>query len=388
MSNKLKIAIYSGVIPTSTFIERLIHGLASSNACEIYLFGAIQKDINYNLNVKVAGYKNVKWHKTFQLIKFSVLLFLFRRKDKKKLDAILKFQKRNSLLDKVKFYPVLWHKPDIFHLQWAKGLKDWIWVKEFGIKLVLSLRGSQINHSPIADNGLAELYKDNFPKVDAFHAVSKAIGLEAEKYAAQREKIKVVYSGLDLDCVKNEVEKQDSLFKMLSIGRPHWVKGYTYALDACKILKDKGIKFKYTIIGAAGNIELAYQIKDLNLQDEVVLLNRKPFNDVKAMIQESILLVLPSLKEGLANVVLEAMSLNTLVLTTDCGGMTEVIEDNHNGFVVPIRNSEKMAMKMMEISKMPNSDIIAITQNAVKTVKTQHNEQQLITGMLRLYQNL
>lgn len=388
MSNKLKIAIYSGVIPTSTFIERLIHGLASSNACEIYLFGAIQKDINYNLNVKVAGYKNVKWHKTFQLIKFSVLLFLFRRKDKKKLDAILKFQKRNSLLDKVKFYPVLWHKPDIFHLQWAKGLKDWIWVKEFGIKLVLSLRGSQINHSPIADNGLAELYKDNFPKVDAFHAVSKAIGLEAEKYAAQREKIKVVYSGLDLDCVKNEVEKQDSLFKMLSIGRPHWVKGYTYALDACKILKDKGIKFKYTIIGAAGNIELAYQIKDLNLQDEVVLLNRKPFNDVKAMIQESSLLVLPSLKEGLANVVLEAMSLNTLVLTTDCGGMTEVIEDNHNGFVVPIRNSEKMAMKMMEISKMPNSDIIAITQNAVKTVKTQHNEQQLITGMLRLYQNL
>ena len=388
MSNKLKIAIYSGVIPTSTFIERLIHGLASSNACEIYLFGAIQKDINYNLNVKVAGYKNVKWHKTFQLIKFSVLLFLFRRKDKKKLDAILKFQKRNSLLDKVKFYPVLWHKPDIFHLQWAKGLKDWIWVKEFGIKLVLSLRGSQINHSPIADNSLAELYKDNFPKVDAFHAVSKAIGLEAEKYAAQREKIKVVYSGLDLEFVKNEVEKQDSLFKMLSIGRPHWVKGYTYALDACKILKDKGIKFKYTIIGAAGNIELAYQIKDLNLQDEVVLLNRKPFNDVKAMIQESSLLVLPSLKEGLANVVLEAMSLNTLVLTTDCGGMTEVIEDNHNGFVVPIRNSEKMAMKMMEISKMPNSDIIAITQNAVKTVKTQHNEQQLITGMLRLYQNL
>ena len=388
MSNKLKIAIYSGVIPTSTFIERLIHGLASSNACEIYLFGAIQKDINYNLNVKVAGYKNVKWHKTFQLIKFSVLLFLFRRKDKKKLDAILKFQKRNSLLDKVKFYPVLWHKPDIFHLQWAKGLKDWIWVKEFGIKLVLSLRGSQINHSPIADNGLAELYKDNFPKVDAFHAVSKAIGLEAEKYAAQREKIKVVYSGLDLEFVKNEVEKQDSLFKMLSIGRPHWVKGYTYALDACKILKDKGIKFKYTIIGAAGNIELAYQIKDLNLQDEVVLLNRKPFNDVKAMIQESSLLVLPSLKEGLANVVLEAMSLNTLVLTTDCGGMTEVIEDNHNGFVVPIRNSEKMAMKMMEISKMPNSDIIAITQNAVKTVKTQHNEQQMIIGMLKLYQNL
>lgn len=388
MSNKLKIAIYSGVIPTSTFIERLIHGLASSNACEIYLFGAIQKDINYNLNVKVAGYKNVKWHKTFQLIKFSVLLFLFRRKDKKKLDAILKFQKRNSLLDKVKFYPVLWHEPDIFHLQWAKGLKDWIWVKEFGIKLVLSLRGSQINHSPIADNGLAELYKDNFPKVDAFHAVSKEIGLEAEKYAAQREKIKVVYSGLDLEFVKNEVEKQDSLFKMLSIGRPHWVKGYTYALDACKILKDKGIKFKYTIIGAAGNIELAYQIKDLNLQDEVVLLNRKPFNDVKAMIQESSLLVLPSLKEGLANVVLEAMSLNTLVLTTDCGGMTEVIEDNHNGFVVPIRNSEKMAMKMMEISKMPNSDIIAITQNAVKTVKTQHNEQQLITGMLNLYQNL
>ncbi|WP_033956503.1 glycosyltransferase family 4 protein [Psychroserpens jangbogonensis] len=388
MNNKLKIAIYSGVIPSSTFIERLIIGLASSNTCEIYLFGAIQNESNYDSNVKFAGYKNIKWHKTIHLIKYSAFLFFFRRKDKKKLDSILKSQKRNTLLDKVKFYPVLWHKPDIFHLQWAKGLKDWIWVQEFGIKVVLSLRGTQINLSPIANKSLADMYKANFPKVDAFHAVSKAIALEAEKYVAQKEKIKVVYSGLNLESIKHVVEKENSILKMLSIGRPHWIKGYTYALDACKILKDKGCKFEYTIIGAAGNIELAYQIKDLNLQSEIVLLHRKPFDTVQKLIEDSNLLVLPSLKEGIANVVLEAMLLHTLVLTTDCGGITEVIVDNHNGFVAPIRDSEKLAEKIMEITKMPSSDVIRITQNALKTVKAQHNEQQMITGMLKLYQNL
>nr|WP_321233397.1 glycosyltransferase family 4 protein [uncultured Psychroserpens sp.] len=388
MNNNLKIAIYSGVIPSSTFIERLIHGLNASNTCKIYLFGKIKKNSNYGANSIVAGYQNTKWHKTIYLLKYSILLFIFRRKDKQKLDAIVKSKKGNALLDKIKFYPVLWYKPDIFHLQWAKGIKDWLWVQDFGIKLVLSLRGSQINHSPIADKKLAAMYAENFPKVDGFHAVSNAIALEAENYAAQSEKISVVYSGLNIECSKDDIKKENSIFEMISIGRPHWIKGYTYALDACKILKDNGHKFKYTIVGALGNIELAYQIEDLNLQDEVILLGHQPFHVVKNLIQTSNVLILPSLKEGIANVVLEAMSLNTLVITTDCGGMTEVIVNAYNGFVVPVRNSEIMAKKLIDIIEMPKSEVKKITTRALKTVKEHHNEAQMLIGMMKLYEDL
>jgi colanic acid/amylovoran biosynthesis glycosyltransferase len=385
MKNKLKIAIYSGDIPSTTFIERLIRGI-SNKGHEIYLFGYIKDSVSYNQSVSVFGYKNTKIQKGIYLLKYSFLLYFFKNKEKAILDKILKSKSKNILLDKVKSYPVLWHKPDIFHLQWAKGLADWIWVKEFGIKMVLSLRGAHINYSPIASTKLANMYRNNFPKIDAFHAVSKDIAQEAIKYNAQQEKIKVVYSGLDLELKTTFEKTQTKVFKIISIGRPHWIKGYTYALDACKMLKDNNLKFEYTIIGAANNIEFDYQIHDLNLQNEVNLLGQMPFEDVKTFIQSSDLLLLPSLKEGVANVVLEAMSLRTLVLTTDCGGIREVIIDGENGFMTPIRDSEKMADKIIEISNISEEKKDALLLKAITTVKNNHNEQKMIESMSELYQ--
>ncbi len=387
MSKKLKIAIYSGDIPSTTFIERLIKGL-SVNQQEIYLFGFLKNKVSYTKNTIVVAYKNTKISKALHLLKYSILLFFFKNKEKKRLDSILSSQSKNVLLSKVKYYPVLWHKPDIFHVQWAKGLADWIWVKEFGIKLVLSLRGAHINYSPIADLELAKMYKKYFPKVDGFHAVSKAIALETEKYSAKKEKTKVVYSGLNIEVNKADITKKSTIFHIISVGRSHWIKGYVYALDACRLLKEKGFQFKYTIIGGAKDIELLYQIEDLGLQDEVTLLDNMSFSKVQQQIQNSDLLLLSSLKEGIANVVLEAMLLKTLVLTTDCGGMEEVIKDDENGFLIPIRNSELMANKIFEIGKIPESDKEQITKNAINTVQNQHNEEQMINGMLELYHNM
>ncbi|WP_299123529.1 glycosyltransferase family 4 protein [uncultured Winogradskyella sp.] len=387
MNKNLKIAIYSGDIPSTTFIERLIVGLSGRN-CHIFLFGFIKHKVSYNKSISVFAYKNTKFHKAIYLLKYSSLLFLFKNKKKRKLDNILKKKSKNLLLDKVKCYPVLWHKPDIFHVQWAKGIGDWVWVKEFGIKLVLSLRGAHINYSPIADQALANMYKEQFPKVDAFHAVSKAIGKEAGKYGASKDKVIVVYSGVPKRVETLIKPKQNSFFKIISIGRPHWVKGYSSALDSCKLLKEKGLEFQYTIVGGKEEIELAYQVHDLNLENEVILLDTLPYSKVQENIANSDLLLLPSVKEGIANVVLEAMSLNTLVLSTDCGGITEVIKDGKNGFIVPIRDPEAMANKIIMISDLQTTEKKEIREKALKTIVDNHSEQHMADGMLALYKNI
>jgi colanic acid/amylovoran biosynthesis glycosyltransferase len=360
----------------------------SRKDCEIYLFGFTKKKISYSKSVSVFAYKNTKISKTLFLIKYSLLLLLFKGKDKRKLDAILRKQSKNLLLDRVKCYPVLWHRPDIFHVQWAKGLADWVWVKEFGIKLVLSLRGAHINYSPIADNALATMYRDNFYKVDAFHAVSKAIGLEAEKYNASREKIHVVYSGLRLDQTSVKLSKENSVFQIISIGRPHWKKGYTYAIGALKILKSQGFKFHYTIIGGANHIEFSYQVHDLKLENEVTLLDTLPYAKVQELMVDADLLLLPSIEEGIANVVLEAMQNRTLVLTTDCGGMQEVIQDGYNGFIVPIRESDAIAKKIIDIMKIEEKAKTSLLNNALDTITSQHSEEEMVSQMLALYQTL
>ncbi|WP_452231438.1 glycosyltransferase family 4 protein [Lacinutrix sp. MEBiC02595] len=387
MKKALKIAIYSGDIPSTTFIERLIIGL-SPEACEIYLFGFLKKKVSYPKSVAVFAYKNTRIQKALHLLKYSFLLFFFKSKEKQKLDGILKTQSKNMLLDKVKCYPVLWHKPDVFHVQWAKGLNDWMWVQEFGIKLVLSLRGAHINYSPIADQELAAMYRACFPKVNAFHAVSKAIGLEAEKYGASKEKITTVYSGLAEVQTKNKQAESNTVFQIISIGRPHWIKGYTYALDACKKLKDQGFSFHYTIVGGTEDIELAYQVHDLNLEEEVTLLNIQPYTKVQEFIFNSDVLLLSSVKEGIANVVLESMQNKTIVLTTDCGGMQEVVRDGKNGFIVPARNAEAIAQKILKIDSLPALEKNKIKQNALQTIAEKHSDKQMVKGMLALYQSL
>jgi len=388
LKESLKVAVYSGVVPSTTFIERLIIGL-SKKSFKVFVFGYYKRKIKYDSSISIIAYKDNKIQKTYHFIKYSLLLFFFKNKDKTKLDAILRSNRKNILLAKVKCYPVLWHQPDIFHVQWAKGLSDWVWVQDFGIKLVLSLRGAHINYSPIADSKLAKMYQDNFPKVDGFHAVSKAIALEAEKYLAVKEKIKVVYSGLDMSLFHNTTKKNASeVFEIISVGRKHWKKGYVYAIDACKILKDHNINFKYTIVGANTDIELAYQIYDLDLSEYVELLDQLSFNEVQNRIKYSDLILLPSVEEGVANVVLEAMALNTLVLTTNCGGMTEVVTDGENGFIIPIRDSKKMAHKIIDISNMTHLEYEKFTQKAYKTILSQHNEEVMVEGMLELYNSI
>ena len=221
----MKVALYTGELPPPVFIDRLIHGLAREGVT-LVLFGALHGKVRYAYpNVQVVGYRG-KTHKLWQLLKYTLLLGLFQPKAKKKLDALLVQKGTNSALHRLKYYPVLYHRPTIFHLQWAKAIDDWMWVQEFGMKIVLSLRGAHINYSPIHDASLRTSYLTHFTKVKGFHAVSQALSEEAQKYGANKDLIKIVYSGLPLEQFPYKVKQEISRpLQILSIGRTHWKKG-------------------------------------------------------------------------------------------------------------------------------------------------------------------
>lgn len=387
MIKKIKIAIYSGEVPSTTFIERLINGIADEGH-DVLLFGTLKKKTHYsNSRVSVITYSQNRIQKLYHLIKYTLLLRLFRNEEKKRLDIVIQQKSKNTRLTKIKYYPVLWHRPNVFHLQWAKSIGDWNWVQDFGIKLVISLRGAHINYTPITDTEIASLYQNTFPKVDGFHAVSKAIGIEAEKYGACKDKIQVVYSGLNKVQV-SEKRNESRAFKIISVGRTHWKKGYNYALEACKILKESGFEFEYQIVGGKDSEELQYLVGSYNLQEEVVLLGNKPFIEVQKMMQNATVLLLPSVEEGIANVVLEAMQLGTIVVSTDCGGMDEVIEDGNNGFIIPIRYPQKMAESILKIAQISIQEKQIIIKKAQATIEAQHRKEKMISDMIALYKNV
>jgi len=387
MKNK-RIAIYTGELPPPTFIDRLIVGLADAGHT-ILLFGSIQKKISYqHQNIQVIGYSG-RWSKFLQLIKYSVLLFFLKNSKKKRLDNLLKVQNRSTYFDKMKYYPILYYQPDIFHLQWAKGIADWVWVKEFDMKLFVSLRGAHINYTPVSEPKYAEIYKKYFPLVDGFHAVSNAIAEEALKYNVSKEKTRVVYSGLNLNKIEFRISRrQENEIQIISVGRSHWKKGYNYALDAMRILKEENIKFKYTIVGIDLNEELYFQKTQLGLEDDILFIEKLSFEEVVDKIRKSAILLLPSVEEGIANVVLEAMALGTLVISTNCGGMAEVIEDNSNGYLVPTRDSEAIAKAVKAALKLNDAQRETMIVKAREYIEENHSEQKMINEMQNLYDKL
>ncbi|MCR8666353.1 glycosyltransferase family 4 protein [Aestuariibaculum sp. M13] len=385
MSKILKIAVYSGQIPSTTFVERLVLGL-SEQGHHLYLFGVKNKHLNYPNRISVLGYKNSRLCKSIYLLKYWLLLSLFKSNDKKRLDRILKNRKDNKLYTRVKCYPVLWHRPDIFHVQWAKGLADWIWVQDFGMQLVLSLRGAHINYSPITNTKLATIYRELFPQVDSFHAVSKEIAKEAIKYGASFPKIRVVYSGLPLnEWPYQEKKALNHSLKILSVGRSHWIKGYDYALDTMKVLDDQGFNYHYTIIGVENNEELLFQRYRLNLENRVSFCSKKDYEEIVTAIQAADVLLLPSLKEGLPNVVLEAMALGTLVVSTLCGGVSEVITHCESGYLVPVRDIPALAETIKLVKDLSISDYHDITRQARIVIEQNHENTHMVSGMVKLY---
>ena len=319
--------------------------------------------------------------------------FYYQLLVKKKAKEVISKLDKTNWKEKLKTFaivgPLVKHKCELFHVQWAKDLDNWIFLKELGIKVVLSLRGAHINYSPIANSDLALAYTKTFPEVNGFHAVSYAIGKVAQEYGAVEKKIKVIYSGLDLTDFQYHRKSNfgGATLKIISIGRPHWIKGYHLALDALHRLNQLNLDWIYTIVGGIDE-ELLFQIHQLGIKDKVLVKSRFTLAEIKTILLEHDVLLLPSVEEGIANVVLEAMALGTLVLSSDCGGMTELINHGSNGFIFKNRNIEHLTKTLELISKLELAEVNKITSNARETIEKQHNQDQMVQGFKQLYQEI
>ena len=369
------IAIYSGKIPSSYFIENLIN-LIADREIEIYLFGK-GKYINYrHPNIKTMYTPKGNFNKIFFVcIQLLRLFIIHPKKFYKLINNHEIFSKSGSIINSLsKILPVLNHTPDIFHIQWAKSLPFWFFLKElFGVKIVLSLRGSHINYSADADEWLAHKYNTLFPKVDKMHAVSEKIISKAEEYGAEKDKIDVIYSTLDFKLL-NKFEKNHyephTPFRFLSVGRFHWVKGYQYSLSAIEKLKKLNKEVEYTIISNNRvSEEILYQIDDLSLDDNVKIFYPSSQSDVYNAIRESDCFILPSVEEGISNVVLESLAIGLPVVSSDCGGMREVIENGINGYIFPARDIislQNLLLKIIDLDIHERKKIINKGKNYIQ----------------------
>ncbi len=391
MKSPLKIIIFDGSFKTTTFINRLAKGLSKNH--KVFILG-----FNNEVANKIPAVKYIDLGSSANV--FNLLLqsnwmatrLLFKTGDFKRffktLKTILTINKKQLQQDNFNTALQL-IKPDIIHVQWqslVSWCEDALLQQDF--KFVISQRGYQSNVRPFVDAKNVDYLQEWYVKFAGFHSVSKAISIQGDKIFNSPDKLdRVVYSGFDfkqLSFLKNY--SKSTPLQLLSVGRPHWVKGYPDALQACNILKQNNINVHYTIIGVnERNEEILYLINDLGLQENVTLLPKISQHEVYQKMQTSSVLLFPSLIEGLPNVVVEAMAKGLPVISTQCGGVEELIQHHKTGFLVPTRNPKAMAEAIIEFTNTPEEKIKEIRLAARKKVVSQHSEEAMIKGMENLY---
>ncbi|WP_298533194.1 glycosyltransferase family 4 protein [uncultured Algibacter sp.] len=382
----MKIIIFDGSFKTTAFINRLIEGLTKTH--EVYVLG-----FNETLKHKINGVHYVKLGSNsskLAFIKTSWSIAVSQSSLKKCFSTLLQLIKfnRKALQSQNLNWVIEAINPDIIHAQWVSNIAILEPIlSQNRYPVVLSQRGYHINVRPFIDEENMGYLKDWLPKMAGFHSVSKAISSKGDLIYTSPSKIDhVVYSGLNLLKVAyREKYQKTKRMELISVGRPHWKKGYDYAIKACALLKAHGIDFKYTIIGAGQHEELIYLREFYKLEDVVELLSPMPQQAVFEAIKEADAMLLPSIEEGIANVAIEAMALGTLVVSTDCGGMPELIAHNKDGWVVPKRSPEALAEAIMDFSKTPDDKLENMCQQARKKVERQFTEDKMVQDMERLY---
>jgi len=128
--------------------------------------------------------------------------------------------------------------------------------------------------------------------------------------------------------------------RVLYVGSLGQRKGLSYALDAIDSL---GPLVSLTLIGKPTSKECIPLMKALNQHRWIESL---PHKQILEQMRQHDVLLLPSLFEGYALVINEALSQGLPVITTENSGGTTAVRDGIEGFVVPIRNSEAIAGRL------------------------------------------
>jgi glycosyltransferase involved in cell wall biosynthesis len=221
--------------------------------------------------------------------------------------------------------------------------------------------------------------------VDKLITVCSQSTAEALQEGFTFHQIAQIPNGVDTDIFKPFLPSNNQT-NITFIGRLDKMKGVQVLLEAFKALNEDSVTAYLNIIGDGPdreklkNCAVQAGIADsLNFCGEIV--------DIKPFLEKTAVFVLPSLSEGLPNVLLEAMACGLPIVTTRVGGNIDLIRDGVNGILVEPEHSDQLyqAMKKLLIDKNLAEKL---GREARKTAEEKFSLQGITDQYLRLYQQL
>lgn len=173
--------------------------------------------------------------------------------------------------------------------------------------------------------------------------------LQLERVPAR--KIAVVPNGID--CRQFQPRRgRDVLRKVVVVSNLRPQKGHDVLLDAIPIVLRRFPDAQFELAGSGSELEpLRARAVAQGLSQSVTFLGHQ--DDVSACLAANDIFVLPSRSEAFPNAVLEAMAAAMPIVASHVGGIPELIENGHTGFLVPAGDPQALADRVCRLMANP-----------------------------------
>jgi glycosyltransferase involved in cell wall biosynthesis len=226
-----------------------------------------------------------------------------------------------------------------------------------GVSYSFTARAKDIFHDSVRPDDLGRKLRDaaGVVTISDFH-----LDYLRRTYGPLAAHVQRIYNGLDLEEFPYR-PPADRAPVILAVGRLVAKKGFADLVEACALLARRGLPFRCRIIGAGGlRADLQEQAERLGLGGRVELVGPLPQGEVIREMQQAAALAAPCVvaadgdRDGLPNVIQEALALGTPVVTTDVTGIPEVVRDGQTGLQVPQRDPVALADALARLLTNPD----------------------------------
>ena len=221
--------------------------------------------------------------------------------------------------------------------------------------------------------------------------VSKSLKRNLIKNAGlKKKKIVAIYDGID---IKKRVVKAHNKISIKNkysigiIGRIEHRKGHHLIVKVWAAVLKKIPHAKLYIIGSGDTEYIDYlnkRIKKMNISNSIVWISET--RDIFNYIKKINLIVMPSLYyESYGRVSVEAMAMKKLILSSNCGGLKEIVKDGYNGFNFRAGNAKDLLKKIFLVFKEVNKK--KIIKNAYNDYIHKYSSDIMSKNYLNLIEN-
>ncbi len=232
--------------------------------------------------------------------------------------------------------------------------------------------------------------------VDGVAAISREVARALVSGGVSSERITLIPSGVDCDRFHPPTAEQSAAARTQlglapgdvaigAIGALEPRKGHRYLLDALGRLSQHRAIRAYIAGDGSQRAALQEQVHCLGFTNSVVFLGS--IADPLTLFWAIDIFVQPSVMEGLGVALLEGMACGLPVVASRAGGMTEVIEDRHDGLLVPAADAAALAQALAELARSPDLRSALGSQARVKAVRD-FSLSTMANRTLALYQSV